>query len=154
MCSSPKNSEADGTKRLENEKSKVGPTEMEIHEWHMELRTNNVCMDEHTSEVRMEKIKNLEKCEAQRRQDIDRISQERDRVSEERDRTNTEKQRANAEKERTITAREQVNDERENSNKLRESANVEREEINKDREIANDKREILHSWVNVRLGWG
>ena len=66
MYSSPKNNEGYGTERSVIEKGKVGPTEMEIQEWYMELRTNNVCMDEHTSDVRMEKIKELENCETQR----------------------------------------------------------------------------------------
>ena len=63
MSSSPKNNATEATKRTEKEKSDVCPTEMEIHEWNVELRTNNVRMDEHTSDVRMDKIK------AQRRQD-------------------------------------------------------------------------------------
>ena len=60
MCSSHKKNDGYGTERSVNEKSKVGPTEMEIQEWNMELRTNDVLMDEHTSDVRMEKIKELE----------------------------------------------------------------------------------------------
>ena len=56
---------------------KVSLTEMEIQEWNMELRTNNICMDEQTSDMRMEKIKDLEHCEAQRRQVRDILNQER-----------------------------------------------------------------------------
>ena len=130
MCSSPKIIKAYGSERSESEKSKVGLTEMEIQEWNMELRTNNVCLDEHTSDVMMEKIKELEKWDAQKRHDRDRINQERAMVSQERHRTNTEK-------ERTYTSREQANEQRENANKLRESANVEREGRNNDRESAN-----------------
>ena len=148
MYSSPKNNEGYGTERSVNEKIKVGPTEMEIQEWYMELRTNKVCMDEHTSDVRMEKIKDIENCEAQRRQDRDRISEERDKMSEERDRMNEEREitniareQANEEKERAYTAREQENEERENTNKLRELEIVEREAKNKCRELENDKRD-------------
>ena len=81
----------------------MGPTEIEVQDWHMEMRTNNMCMDEHTSDVRMEKIKVLEKCETQRRQERDRMNQERDRLSGERDQTHTEKERANEENKRTNT---------------------------------------------------
>ena len=104
MCSSHKKNEGYGTESLENEKNNVGPTEMEIQEWNMELRTNNVCMDEHTSNVRMEKIKRMENCESQRRQDINRISEERDRMNEKRERTNIARENANDKREREYTA--------------------------------------------------
>ena len=104
MYSSPKNNEGYGTERSVNEKSKDGPTEMEIQEWNMELRTNNVLMDEHTSDVRMEKIKDLENCEAKQRQDRNRITEERDRMSEERERTNIAREKANEVKDREYIA--------------------------------------------------
>ena len=63
MYSSPKNNEGYGTERSVNEKIKVGPNEMEKQEWYMGLRTNNVWMDEHTSDVRKEKIKDLKPSE-------------------------------------------------------------------------------------------
>ena len=47
--------------------NKVGLTE--IHEWTMEMRTNNICMDKHNVDVKMKKIEECEKIEAQRRQD-------------------------------------------------------------------------------------
>ena len=127
MCSSPKINEGYGTERSVIDKCKVGPTEMEIQEWYMELRTNNVCMDEHTSDVRMEKIKDLENCEAKQRQDKNRITEERDRMSEERERTNIAREKANEVKEREYRARE--------------LANVEREGINNCRELKNDTRD-------------
>jgi hypothetical protein len=106
MCSPHKKNEGYGTERSVHEKIKDGPTEMEKQEWYMELRTNNVCMDELTSDVRMEKIKDLENAEAERRQDRDRKSEERDRLSEERDRMSDER-------ERTAIAREKANEEKE-----------------------------------------
>ena len=106
MCSSSKINEACGTQRTENETSEVGPTEMEIQEWNMELRTNNVCIDEYTSDVRMEKVKDLENVEAQRREDRDTINQERERINEERDRMNGERHRTNIEKEQMKIKRE------------------------------------------------
>ena len=108
MFSSNKKNGGYGTERSENEKSKVGPTEMEIQQWKMELRTNNVLMDEHTSDVRMENIKDLENCETQRRQDGNRISEERDRVNEKRERTNIEREHANDKRETEYTAVETV----------------------------------------------
>jgi dTDP-4-amino-4,6-dideoxygalactose transaminase len=140
MSSSHKNSKAYGTQKSQLDRNKSGPTEMEFQEWNMELRGNNVCMDEHNCDVRLEKIKDLENCEAQRRQDRETFTQERNRVSEERDRT---RERANEEKETTYTAREEENDQRENVNRLRELENVKREGSNKTRELANDKREWL-----------
>ena len=59
MCSLTKNIEGYGTERSVDVKSKVGPNEMDIQEWNMEWRKNDVCMDEHTSDVRMEKILKL-----------------------------------------------------------------------------------------------
>jgi hypothetical protein len=111
--------------KLEIEKSKVGSTE--IHEWNMELRTNNVCMDEHNADVRMKKVGEIEKDEAQGRQD--------------RDRANAERERTILERENTIVARERANEDREWTNNIRELACDERECSNKDREMANDKRE-------------
>ena len=111
--------------KLEIEKSKVGSTE--IHEWNMELRTNNVCMDEHNSDVRMKKVEEIDKDEAQGRQD--------------RARENAERERTNLERENTNEAREKANEERERTNNIREFACDERECSNKDRKMANDKRE-------------
>jgi hypothetical protein len=99
-------------------KSKVGLTE--IHEWNMELRNNNFCMDEHNADVRMKKVEEIEKSEAKGREG-------RDRENAERERTNQERERANEKRERT--------------NDIRELANDEKECTNKDKEIANDKRE-------------
>jgi hypothetical protein len=98
------------------EQRKVGSTE--IYEWNMELRTNNICMDEHNADVRMKKVEDIEKSEAQGRQD-------RDRENEERERTNRERERANGERERTNNIRELANDEKECTNKDREMANDE-----------------------------
>ena len=41
-----------------NEKSKVGFSEMEIDEWNLELRMNNISMDEHNVGVRKENLEN------------------------------------------------------------------------------------------------
>ena len=95
------------------------------------MRTNNFLMDEHTSDVRMEKIKDLENCETQRRQDGKRISEERDRMNEKRERTNIEREHANDKRETEYTAREQENEERVHAKKLRELLIVEREVIKK-----------------------
>ena len=147
MCASHKKNEGYGTERSVNEKSKDGPTEMEIQEWNMELRTNNVLMDEHSFDVRMEKIKYWEKCESQRRQDRNRISEERDRMNEKRERTNIAREHANDKRETEYTARDQEHEERDNANKLRELSIVEREGINKCREVEIDKREWWVWWV-------
>ena len=138
MCSSHKKNDGYGTERSVNKKSKVGPTKMEIQEWNMELRTNDILMKEHTSDVRMEKIKDLESCESQRRLDINRISDERDRMNENRERTNIAREHAYEKKEREYTTKERENEEK---NKLREFSIVEREGINKCRELEIDKRE-------------
>jgi hypothetical protein len=113
--------------KLEIEKSKVGSTE--IHEWHMELRTNNVCMDERNADVRMKKVEEIEKDEAQGRQD--------------RERGNAERERTNLERETTNVARERANEEREMSNNIRELACDERECTYKDRKMPEDKREPI-----------
>ena len=131
MCSTHKKNGGYVTERSEKDKSNIGPTEMEIQEWNMELRTNNILMDEQTSDVRMEKIKILENCESQRRHDSNRISKERDRMNEKRE-------HAIEKREREYTTKEQENEEK---NKLREFSIVEREGINKCRELENDKRE-------------
>ena len=107
--------------KLETEKSKVGSTE--IHEWHMELRTNNICMEEHNSDVRMKKVEEIETSEAQGRQD-------RDSANEKRERTNLEREKTNI-----------ANEKRERTNVVRELACDEKEWKNKDREMENDKRE-------------
>jgi hypothetical protein len=133
MCStSPKNKD-------HNEKRKVnGRTEMEIQEWNIKLRSNNICMDEHISDVRMKKIEDLEKSEAQKRQD-------RDKSNEERERKNIEK--VNEDREWTNNLREVANDQRECKNKDREKANGEREWTNEDKETSNNERE----WKNNHL---
>ena len=100
---------------------------MEIQEWNMELRSNNICMDGHNADVRMKKIEDLEKGEDQRRQDRDKSIEERDRNNEEKDKTHI--------------AIEKANEDREWTNSLRELANDEIEVTNKDRERANDERE-------------
>ena len=46
----------------------------------MELRLNNICMDEHNADVRKKKIEYLEKDEAQRRQDRDKSIEEREKI--------------------------------------------------------------------------
>ena len=119
MSSTKENNEAS----IEKEKSKFGSTE--IHEWHMELRTNNICMDEHNVDVKMKKIEAFEKIEAQERQD--------------RDMAYAERERTNLERENTNVVRERANEERERTNNIRELANDEKECTNKDREMANDK---------------
>ena len=53
MSSTKGNNEAS----IEKEKSKFGSTE--IHEWHMELHTNNICMDEHNADVRLKKLRRV-----------------------------------------------------------------------------------------------
>ena len=121
MSSTKGNNEAS----IEKEKSKFGSTE--IHEWHMELRTNDICMDEHNVEVKMKKIEAFEKREAQERQDGDRA--------------NAERERTNLGIENTNVARERANEERERSNNIRELACDERECTYKDRKMAEDKRE-------------
>ena len=110
---------------IEKEKSKFGSTE--IREWHMELRTNNICIDEHNVDVKMKKIEAFEKREAQGRQD--------------RDGANAEKEKTNLYRENTNVARERVNEEREMTNNIRELANDEKECTIKDREIANYEKE-------------
>jgi hypothetical protein len=108
---------------IEKEKSKFGSTD--VYEWHMELRTNNMCMNEHNVDVKMKKIEAFEKSEAQERQD--------------RDMAYAERERTNLERENTNLVRERANEERERTNNIREMANDEKECTNKDREIANDK---------------
>ena len=120
MCSTSGNNETNKAVK------KVGITE--IHLWNMELRTNNVCMDEHNVDVKKKKIEEFEKIGVQRRQD---------RVS-----ANEQRERAYQEKEKTNDGREQENEQGERTNISRELANDERERRNKNREKANDKREI------------
>ena len=71
MCSSPTNN---GTAGSIHEKIKIGPTEIEIQEWYMELRKKLCLYGWIYSDVRMEKMKDLENVEAERGQDRDRIS--------------------------------------------------------------------------------
>ena len=124
MSSTKENNEAS----IEKEKSKFGSTE--IREWHMELRTNNICMDEHNVDVKMEKNKAFEKREARGRRD--------------RDRANAEREKTNLERENTNVARERANEERERTNIVRELANDEKECTNKDTELANDKKKCTN----------
>ena len=76
-----------------------------MHEWNIELRTNNICMDEHNADVRMKKVEEIEKDEAQGRQD--------------RERGNAERERTNLGIENTNVARERANEEREKKNIVR-----------------------------------
>ena len=62
----------------ENKENTVGLTEKEIQKWNMELRRNNICMDEHNADMRMKKIKESEENEIQRIQDRNRIYEEGD----------------------------------------------------------------------------
>ena len=101
MCSNSKNNEPHARRRRADEKSSAGRTEMDIQEWNMELRTNNICMDEHNADVRMKKIEGLEKCEAQRRHDRDKSVEERERNDNEKDRANIARERANEDREWT-----------------------------------------------------
>ena len=97
MSSTRENNEAS----KEKETSKFGKTE--IHEWHMELRTNNICMDEQNVEVKIKNFEAFKKTEAQGRQDRDRAYAERERTNIERENTNAARERANAERERGQT---------------------------------------------------
>ena len=63
MCSTS------GKNEINKAVKKIGFTE--IHEWNIELRTNNECMDEHNVDVKKKKI------EVQRRQDRDRANEQR-----------------------------------------------------------------------------
>jgi hypothetical protein len=99
----------------------------EIQAWNMQVKSNNICMDEHNADVRMKKIEDLEKAEALRRHDRDKSIEERERN--------------NKDKDRTHIAIEKANEDREWTNSLRELANDEIEVTNKDRERVNDERE-------------
>ena len=63
---------------------------MEIQEWNMELRSNNICMDGHNADVRMKKIEDLEKGEDQRRQDRDKSIEEREKIQKKKEQMKTE----------------------------------------------------------------
>ena len=84
---------------LELQKRRVnenpGRTELEVQAWNMELRSNNICMDEHNADVRMKKIEGLEKCEAQRRDEREKSIEERERNDKEKDRSYIARERAN-----------------------------------------------------------
>ena len=106
-----------------NEKSKVGFSEMEIDEWNLQLRMNNISMDEHNVGVRILKIGEFgEQNEARYRHDRERINEERERTNQEKERSNLEREIANDDREWTNNLRELVNDERELKNKERERA--------------------------------
>ena len=113
---------------LEDENYKIPAvmTKTDIADWNIELRTNNMCMDEQNADERKKRFEGIERVEVQRRQ--------------ERDKTSDDRERANMEKEKTITDRESISAEKERTN-------VDIEAKHADREWMNDVREISIVYV-------
>ena len=109
-------------------------TESDIDNWHLELRTNNVCLDEYTVEERMKNLSYLEKS-----------NNERTQYCEEREDaclvTERATERICEEREEACSVRERACEEREKACSVKEKTWEEREEACSNRERACEKKE-------------
>ena len=64
VCRKDNNNQGD-ILETEDEKNKTFMTKMDIVDWNIELRTNNMCMDEQNADERKKKIEGFEKDEVQ-----------------------------------------------------------------------------------------
>jgi hypothetical protein len=86
MFSTTEDNEDPTGENIENKEKKLFLNEMEINEWNMELRRNNICMDEHNVDIRMQKIKESEKIKTQRVKARKKMSEEREQINVEKER--------------------------------------------------------------------
>ena len=133
---SAKDYDMDGKDKRVKERSCL--TKKDIVDWNLELRTNNICMDEHNTDQRKKKFEYLEKCEYQRRQTDRQTSEERERENDEREKQNDVREMSNHDRELKNRERERVNDERELKIMEKEN-NDETEKIIGKRELTKNK---------------
>ena len=109
-------------------------SESDVDNWHLELRTNNVCLDEYTVRERIKNVSYLEK-----------RNNERTQTCEEREEaclvTERATERICKEREEACSVRERACEEREKACSVKEKAWEEKEEACSVRERACEKRE-------------
>ena len=113
-------------------------TKMDQVDWNIELRTNDICLDEYTACEKRKKQDNV----TQRIKIKGEAMEERERECEKREKLCAEKEKAVEERESTISAKETKIEDREWMNDVRERANDEREIQNKEREKRNMEKEL------------
>ena len=123
----------DMKKVLEPEKEKSTTiTQLDIDNWHLELRTNNVCLDEYTVGERMTNLRYLEELNRGRTESFEARVEAclvRERVCEKNEKSFQKKEADIVGRQSMIDSRAAMNYEREMKNSERENLNKEREEI-------------------------
>ena len=123
----------DMKKVLEPEKEKSTTiTQLDIDNWHLELRTNNVCLDEYTVGERMTNLRYLEELNRGRTESFEARVEAclvRERVCEKNEKSFQKKEADIVGRQSMIDSRAAMNYEREMKNSERENLNNEREEI-------------------------
>ena len=142
----------DMKKVLEPEKEKSTTiTQLDIDNWHLELRTNNVCLDEYTVGERMTNLRYLEELNRGRTESFEARVEAclvRERVCEKNEKSFQKKEADIVGRQSMIDSRAAMNYEREMKNSERENLNNEREEIIFENEGA---KEMESSEIKRRL---
>ena len=139
-------------KILEPEKNKSSTiTQLDIDIWNLELRTNNVCLDEYTVGERLKHLRYLEELNRGRTQSFEA----REEACLVREMVCEKNERSLQMKEAAIAGRQSMNDLRAALNYKRETKNSERENLNNEREeiiFENDRaKEMESSEIKRRL---